>query len=95
MFRVLHRVYLGNNFFFFICFKGIFIRQALGEKKKIFPFVKHCLPIGDEIPPGCEIQQMDYQGDAFGLLQTRHCFCQKVQCFDDAENKAHAVSMFY
>lgn len=57
----------------------------------MFLSVKHCLLIGDEIPPGCEIQQMDYQGDVFGLLQTRHCFCQKAQCFDDAENKAHAV----
>lgn len=69
--------------------------QASIRKKKKFLFVKHCLSIADEIPPGCEIQQMDYQGDAFGLLQTRHCFCRKVQCFDDAENKAHAVSMFY
>lgn len=79
---------------YFIYFKGLLIRPALGKKER-FLFVKHCLPIVDEIPPGCEIQQMDYQGDAFGLLQTRHCFCQKVQCFDDAENKAHAVSMFY
>lgn len=61
----------------------------------MFLFVKHCLPIGDEIPRGCEIQQMDYQGDAFGLLQTKHCFCQKVQYFYDAENKDRAVCMFY
>lgn len=61
----------------------------------MFLFVKHCLHIVDEILPGCEIQQMDYQEDAFGLLQTRHCFCQKVQCFDDADKRAHAVSMFF
>lgn len=78
----------------FIYFKGLVIRSALGKEKRLL-FVKHCLPIVDEIPPSCEIQQMDYQGDAYGLLQTRHCFCWKVQRFDDVQNKAHAVSMFY
>lgn len=35
---------------------------------------------------------MDYQRDAFGLLLTSHCFCPKVECFDDAAHKAHAAS---
>lgn len=81
------------EFFFFHLLKSP-IDQATTRKKR-FPFLKYCLPTDDEIPPCCEIRQMDYQRDAFGLLQTSHCFCRKVQCFDDAENKAHAVPMFY
>jgi len=44
---------------FFIYFKGLLIKLALGKKKR-FLFIKHCLPIVDETPPGSEIQQMHW-----------------------------------
>lgn len=71
MFSTSHGVYLGNNYFFHLLQRPIDQASIWKKKKKMLLFVKHCLSIGDEIPPGCEIQQMDYQGDAFGLLQTR------------------------